>query len=231
MHADRAEFDVPGGDPLAVRVVSIIQGYPLREFIKRRISKRFSAKFDPEDVMQDVMLSIVSKSEPEDVFRMHNAGELRAWLITVIRRNVADVVRMLRTKKRASGLNTYGETEIQDRFGPWTFDAVYDEQARSPSNAEAVIEANHAVRAALYSLPVHHRRAVALFYLEGFPRSEVARILDKSLGSVHGLLRRGIRMLRRKMGPADQWFSKAESGDYLWKMLGESEDPTDDDNT
>ncbi len=231
MHANHAKFDVAESDPLAVRVVSIIQGYPLGEFIKKRISKRFSAKFDPEDVMQDVMLSIVSKSEPEDVFRMHDAGELRAWLNTLIRCTVAGKIRRLNTKKRHGGRETYGENEIPDRSGPSLLDVVYDEQARSPSSAEAVIEAKHAMLAALNSLPDDYRRAMTLHYLRGNPHVEVARIMGKSRGAVHGLLHRGVRMLRGRMGPAEQWFSKAKSGDYLWKMLGECKDSTDTGNT
>ena len=107
-------------------------------------------------------------------------------------------------------------------------EAVYDE-ARSPSSAEAAIEAKHAIHAALTSLPPPYRRAVTLHFLESFPPHEVARIMNKSVGAVRGLLYRGVRMLRAKMGPADHWFSQAESEDCLWKLLDHSEEPTDDD--
>ena len=213
MHADCAEFDVTESDPLAVKVVSIVQGYRLSEFIKKRIAKRFSSEFDPDDVMQDVMLSIVNGSEPEEVFRMHNAGELQAWLNTLIRRTLGGNIRKLGTKKRSGGRKTSGENEIPDRSGPSLLDVVYDDESRTPSSAEAVIEAKHAMLAALYSLPVLNRRAVTLHYLKGIPHLEVARIMGDSLGAVRGLLHRGVRMLRARMGPADQWFSKTESED------------------
>lgn len=229
MHSDRAEFDVTGGDPLAVRVVAIVQSYPLGELIHKRISKPFISKIDPDDVKQDLLLSIVNSNKPEDVFRMHRDGELRAWLITLIRRIVAGIIRKLNSKKRSGGLRTYGETEIQDRSGPSMLDGAYDDEARSPSSAEAAVEARHAIRTALYSLPVLYRRAVTLHYLESFPPNEVAEIMGKSLGAVRGLLYRGIRMLRARMGPADQWFSEAKSEDYLWQVLGDPKDPTDND--
>ena len=85
--------------------------------------------------------------------------------------------------------------------------------------------------AALYSLPVLYRRALTLHYLKGIPHPELARVMDKSADAVRGLLQRGVRMLRGRMGPADQWFSSGESGDYLGKILGESKDSTDDDNS
>ena len=232
MHADRAEFDETESDPLAVRVVSIVQGYRLSEFIKQLIAKPFAAKFDPDDVMQDVMLLIVNSSEPEEVFRMHNTGELRAWLNSLIRRTLGRNIRKLSTKKRRGGRKTHGETEIQDRSRPSLLDVVYDDdEARSPSSEEAAIEAKYAMLAALYSLPVLYRLALTLHYLKGIPHIEMAKIMGDSLGAVRGLLQRGVRILRGRMGPADQWFSSGESGDYLGKILGEHEGPTDDDNS
>ncbi len=228
MHSNRVEFDLAGSDPLAVRVVSIVQCYPLRGIIRKRISKQLNSKIDPDDVMQDLLLAIVRSTKPEEVFRMHDAGELQAWLVTLIRRNVCGIIRKLNTKKRSGGLHTYGETENPDRSRSPLLEVVYDE-ARSPSSAEAAIEVKHAMHAALSSLPLPYRRAVTLHYLECFPPNEVARIMGKSLGAVRGLLYRGVRMLRARMGPADHWFSKAESEDCLWKVLGDSKDPTDND--
>lgn len=228
MHPNRAEIDVTICDPLATRVVSIVQHYPLRELIRRRISRRLSSKIDPDDVLQDLLLSIVHSAKPEEVIRMHDADELQAWLITLIRRTVCGIIRKLNSKKRRGGFHTYGETENPDRSRPSLLEVVHDD-ARSPSSAEAAIEVKNAMRAALSSLPIPYRRAVTLHFLECLPPKEVARMMGKSLGAVRGLLYRGVRMLRARMGPADQWFSKARSEDYLWKVLGESEDPTDND--
>ena len=228
MHDHRAGFDVTGADSIAVRVLSIVQCYPLRGIIRNRITKKLSSKIDSEDVFQDILLIIVHRAKPEDVFRMHDAGELHGWLITLVRRTVCGIIRKMNTKKRSGGCHTYGESENQDRSRSPLLEAVYDE-ARSPSSTEAAIELKHAVRAALSSLPLPCRRAVTLHYLECLPHKEVAEIMGKSLGAVRGLLYRGVRMLRARMGPADQWFNEAKSEDYLWQVLGDSKDPTGND--
>lgn len=229
MHSNRVEFDVTGSDPLAVRVVSIVQGYPLNELIRKRISKRLSSRIDNDDVLQDILLAIVHGTKAEIVFRMHDAGELQAWLITLIRRTVCGIIRKLNCKKRGGGFHIYGESENQDRSRAPLLEVAYDNEARSPSSTEAAIEVKNAMRAALSSLPLLYRRAVTLHYLECFPPNEVAKIMGKSLGAVRGLLYRGVRMLRARMGPADRWFNEAKSEDYLWQVLGDSEDSTDND--
>ena len=228
MHDHRAGFDVTGADSIAVRVLSIVQCYPLRGIIRNRITKKLSSKIDSEDVFQDILLIIVHRAKPEDVFRMHDAGELHGWLITLVRRTVCGIIRKMNTKKRSGGCHTYGESENQDRSRSPLLEAVYDE-ARSPSSTEAAIEVKHAMHAALSSLPLPYRRAVTLHYLECFPPNEVAEIMGKSLGAVRGLLYRGVRMLRARMGPAGQWFNEAKSEDYLWQVLGDSKDPTGND--
>ena len=213
MHSNRVEFDVTVSDPPAERVVSIVQCYPLRELIKKRISNRLSSEIDPDDVLQDLLLSIVHDTKAEIVFRMHDAGELRAWLITLIRRTVSGIIRKLNSKKRGGGFHIYGESEDQDRSRAPLLEVAYDGKARSPSSEEAEIEVKQAMRAALASLPLPYRRAVTLHYLKGIPQLKLARIMDKSEEAVRGLLQRGVHMLRGRMGPADQWFSKTESGD------------------
>ena len=78
--------------------------------------------------------------------------------------------------------------------------------------------------AVLVNLPLMYKRALSLCYLEGYSPPDVARIMGHSLGVVRGLLHRGRGMLRARMGPADQWFSNADSEDRLWQLLGRDDE-------
>lgn len=226
LHLNRPELDGRSSDQLAERVVSIVTLYPLREIIKKRISMPLSSKIDLDDVLQEVLLAVFHGTESEEVFRMHAAGELRAWLTTLIRRNVAGVIRKLNAKKRSGGINTYGENANKGQSRLALLDVICDE-GRSPSSVEAATEAKDAMQVALSSLPVVYRQALTLHYLEGIPHKEVASIMKRSAGSVHGLLHRGVRMLRARMGPADRWFSKVDSADdYLWRVFYDTEEST-----
>lgn len=218
LHLNRPEPDGTCSDQLAERVVSIVTLYPLREIIKRRISRQLSSKIDLDDVMQEVLLAVFHGTGSEEIFRMHAAGELQAWLTTLIRRNVAGVIRRLNAKKRSGGINTYGENANKDQSRLALLDVVRDE-GQSPSSVEAATEAKDAMHVALCSLPVDYRQALTLHYLQGIPHKEVAKIMKRTAGSVHGLLHRGVRMLRARMGPEDRWFSNVDSADdFLWQV-------------
>ena len=209
------------------RVVSIVRSYPILEIIQKNISKQLSSKIEPDDVLQDLLLSIVRTVDPEAIFCMHDAGQLLSWLHTSARYTVSMSLRRMKTRKRHDGHNTFGETENAARSEA-LLDAVDD--ARSPSSAEAATEAKDALLTALLTLEPKHKRALTLRYLEGHLPEEVAKIMHQPKNVVRGLLWHGAKKLRGRMGPAGQWFSDAEPEEYLWKVLGESKDPTDSGN-
>ena len=227
MHSKGTEFDVTSSKTIQDRVVSIVRSYPLLEIIRKNISKQLSSKIEPDDVLQDLLLSIVRTVDPEAIFCMHDAGQLLSWLHTSARYTVSMSLRRMKTRKRHDGHNTFGETENAARSEA-LLDAVDD--ARSPSSAEAATEAKDALLTALLTLEPKHKRALTLRYLEGHLPEEVAKIMHQPKNVVRGLLWHGAKKLRGRMGPAGQWFSDAEPEEYLWKVLGESKDPTDSGN-
>lgn len=207
------------------RVVEILRSYPLQYPAKKRISAVLASKVDADDIIQDIMVILFRRVSPGDVFRMHAAGELRRWLQTVIRNHVTAVVRVLATKSRFNGHRTYGQA---DQFESGSFalcNGILD-GGRSPSSEEAAVEAKDAMLAVLVNLPPMERRALSL-HIEGLPPPDIAKIMGHSLGVIRGLLHRGRGMLRARMGPADQWFSGADSEERLADVLGFSSNAND----
>lgn len=220
MKSDRAQLDSTAQD----RVVAIVRAYPIQYLTNKRLTKALLPKIDSDDVVQEIMLSLFRSVAPEKVFRLHDAGELRPWLTTMIRNRVNGVLRELATRKRCNGHRTYNQAD-QDQSGSFILLKGVVDEGRSPSSVEAAVEAKDAMLAVLVNLPPMYKRALSLCYLEGYSAPDVARIMGHPLGVVRGLLHRGRRMLRARMGPADQWFSKAESEDRLWQLLGHDDEP------
>ena len=228
MHSNGAEFDLTSSNTIQDKVVSIVRSYPLLDIIQYNISKQLSSKIEPDDMLQDLLLSIVRTVDPETIFRMHDAGHLCAWLHTSARYTVSQSLRRMKTRKRHDGHATFGETENAARFGS-LLDAA--DGARSPSSVEAATEAKDALLTALLTLDPKHKRALTLRYLEGHLPEEVAKIMHQPKNVVRGLLWRGAQILRGRMGPAGQWFSEAKSEECLWQLLGESQNPADNGKT
>ena len=59
------------------------------------------------------------------------------------------------------------------------------------------------VRAAVASLPAEQRQALALAFFQGYSHSEIAKLLEQSLGTVKGRIRGGMVRLRELLGPEE----------------------------
>ena len=73
------------------------------------------------------------------------------------------------------------------------------------------MEAATAIQNALSSLPEDYRKVITLHHLEGLPQGDVALIMQRSRPAVRGLLLRGMRELRQRMGASSQFFSESRS--------------------
>lgn len=212
MKSNRAKVDFAG------KVVTIITGYPLDAIIKKRISRSLIRMIEPDDVRQDVMLSILRLSDPVNIFRLHDNRGLRPFLIAIVRNTIFAFVRT-RTAKKRSGLFRRHEDDGSETA---LLELVRDGDRSPPSNAAAA-EAKEAILAALAKLDPKHRRALKLL-LEGHTPPEIAKLMCRSLASVRGFIRRGIEAMRGKMGAEANWFTDAKSVEQLGRLLGDQQD-------
>ena len=212
MNSNRAKVDFAG------KVVMIVTGYPLDDYIKNRISRSFITRVEPDDARQDVILSILRLSDPVNIFRLHDNGGLRPWLLAIVRNTIFAYVRT-RTAKKRSGLFRRHE---DDRSESALLELVRDGNRSPPSNAAAA-EAKEAILAALAKLDPKHRRALKLL-LEGHTQPEIAKLMCRPLGSVRGFIRRGLEAMRGKMGAEANWFTDAKSVVQLGRLLGDRQD-------
>ena len=218
MKSKRAKAVIAARAEFAAKVVTIVTGYPLDEFIHRRISGSLIRMIEADDVRQDVILSILRLSDPGNIFRLHDNGGLRPWLIAIVRNTVFGYVRK-RTAKKRSGL--FQRHEDDESETAW-LELVPDGNHSPPSNAAAA-EAREALQAAIAKLVPRHRRALKLL-LEGHTPPEIAKLMYRSLASVRGFIRRGLEAMRGKMGAEANWFSDAKTEAYLARLLDDEED-------
>jgi RNA polymerase sigma-70 factor (ECF subfamily) len=85
---------------------------------------------------------------------------------------------------------------------PSSHSVMFDDTAiayRSPGDMDTVVDLSltrQRVRAAVASLPVEQRQALALAFFQGYTHSEIAGLLEQSLGTVKGRIRGGMARLR-----------------------------------
>jgi RNA polymerase sigma-70 factor (ECF subfamily) len=163
------------------------------------VSRAMRDKVDLSGVVQQTLLEAHQglDGQPE---RLRTDAELAAWLRSILSHHLADVLRKRAARKR-------------DVRREWSLDAALDQSASrlerwlaaeqsSPSQRAIRQEELLRVAEAMAGLPEPQRRAIELHHLRSLPLSEIADELSTTKAAVAGLLHRGMKALRSRLGDA-----------------------------
>lgn len=176
---------VAGGDPRAVTTL-INDVFPVvYGFVLGRLSGDVAAA---EDVMQETFIEIKNSA------RSFQGGSCVAtWMCTIARRRVArHFARERRQADLAGRLDPSATCERADRPGN-------RHPAATHESPELVIDLRDEVLAAMRGLPVEHRHALVLKYVDGRSVEEVAAALDRTHIQTQSLLQRARTRLRKEI--------------------------------
>ncbi len=130
--------------------------------------------------------------------RLRTDEELAAWLRSILSHNLADVLRKLAAQKRDVRRERSLDAALDrsaSRLERW----LAAEQS-SPSQRAIRQEELLRVAEAMAGLPESQRRAIELHHLRALSLSEIADELGTTKAAVAGLLHRGMKALRSRLG-------------------------------
>jgi len=146
------------------------------------ISRAVRDQATAEDLVQETFFRIWNRIHTFDAEK----GRLEAWLVTIARNRAFDYLRSVRGA--AGEVTSFEDLERTGHFatvaGPHT-DHVVQQRA---------------VQQALTSLNESQREVIELTHFEGMTQAEIADKLKKPLGTVKGLVRSALRVLREAAG-------------------------------
>lgn len=160
------------------------------------------AKVDPSDIVQQTLLDAHRKLKQ---FRGTTEAEMAAWLRKMLSFRVTDAFRALGRQKRDVALERSIDARVDDtcsRLEGW-LEAVQTSPSGKASRNEQLVR----LAEAMAKLPDAQREAIELHHLHGLSLSDTAEQLDRTGGSVVGLLRRGLVKLRELL-------AESESGNH-----------------
>jgi RNA polymerase sigma-70 factor (ECF subfamily) len=137
-----------------------------------------------EDLLQETLLQAY-----RSIHQLTEPGNLRSWLLTIAHNVVTDAARRDARKKRcgpragADGLKLVAGSEP------------------APAEAAERAELRSRVLAVLRSLPEEYRLPLTLRYLGGADYESIEIQLGLTNGALRGLLHRGLKLLRARLGP------------------------------
>ena len=149
---------------------------------------------DTRDICQEVLLSIWKKAHTYD----GQKGKLLTWIATMSRNRAIDRVRMLQRRcALRDKLEERNETEPKQPGDP-ARQLVYRSETRG------------ILQEAVMKLSADQREVIELAYFSGLTQSQIAKKIERPIGTVKARIRRGVKNLR---GEVEQQFSPREGLD------------------
>lgn len=166
------------------------QGYLLL-LARTQLEESPRLRIDPQDAVQQTLAIAQEKLHQ---FRGKNNRELAGWLRTILANHLTD---LLRRNGREFDEQTLARQLEQSSA---RLDELLAADQSSPSQRITEAERLLHLADALRELPEDQRRAVELRHLKGLTLAEISESLGKTMPAVGGLLQRGLKTLREKMG-------------------------------
>lgn len=176
------------------------------EYLARRIPPEYRTITSAEDILQETYVQVFTHIGG---FQPTGPRSFDRWVMTIALRRLRNALKRERTIRRGGGRRAVAIAGSVDDSMIGLLDLIAS-PVRSPSRTLARREAVEAMQAALSRLPDHYRKALWLVYIQGFTAADAADEMGNTERAVHGLCRRGLKMLREQMGSASAFLSSSD---------------------
>ncbi len=192
------------GDEVSLKLLLAEEHESQCAMIASRIPAALRSTIAAEDVLQETYVQVfchIAGFQPRD------GDSFRQWVTTIAANQLRNAIKAQRTLKRGGGAAIVRDVPaaLQESFVS-LFDRVAG-PGRTPSRSVARVEAAAAIQGALEALPEQYRQALWLVYVEGRTAASAGQQLNRSERAVHGLCRRGLSLLRERLGSASRLIS------------------------
>lgn len=170
----------------------------LRVLAHMQLDRRVRSKVDASDIVQQTLMQA---HQAREQFRGENDAQRAAWLRQILARNLIHATRDMTREKR----DVRREKSMQAALDQSSLrlEGMLADDASSPSmklnREEQILQIANAVE----ELPEAQREALLMHYLEQKTLPEIAETMERTRGSVAGLVRRALETLRGTLGPSD----------------------------
>ncbi len=182
--------------PIDVSDPAIIAKYEpyLRMLARTQMRRAYQAKVGASDMVQHAMMQAV---EGISGFRGETEAEFRGWLRKILAHHLCHLDRDMHRDKR----DVRREQSMEQKLAQSSLrlEGLIAGDDGTPSQHAVVGENVIQLAKAVDRLPAAQADAIRLHYLEGMKLADVAEQLDKTTGSVAGLLHRGMKTLRSQL--------------------------------
>lgn len=188
------------GDVVALKLVLTQTRLRLHRYISRQIPPDLARVADADDIVQEAHVQLFLRING---FEPRGADSFFRFTATIAVNLLRDAIASHRAAKRGGGRRPIRNSKNTEDSTIAMLDLLAG-PGNTPSRSFARHEAIEAVEAALAELPEHYHQAVRLVHIEGRPVREVASGMGRTERAVHGLCRRGLKLMRNRLFSASK---------------------------
>ena len=195
MDTDRLLDRISNGELSAASKLFVRHEPRLRRMVRLRLDRRLSARVDPSDIVQEVLIEAHRRLID---YAAHRPLPFYPWLrgiawdklIEVRRRHIEAKRRTVLREMRHLDLSGESQVILVDRM-----------MANGPTPSERALrhEMRDRVRQAIEDLPPNHHEVIVLKHLEELSVAEIAAILGIDREAVYSRYRRAVQRLHRNL--------------------------------
>jgi RNA polymerase sigma-70 factor (ECF subfamily) len=186
------------GDREALGQLLEAQRCALYRLAQRQLEGRIAVRVDASDIIQQTFLEAHRGFAQ---FAAQDAEDLAAWLKTILDHKIASAIRDHTLLQKR---NLRWEQPMDDsQGGESPLKQELDAGLTSPSQQAIRGEEEERLNEALAALPDDQREAIRLRHLEGWGLPDIARHLGRTCAATAGLIKRGMKALRRQFPKTD----------------------------
>ena len=195
------------GDSAALKLVLLDLHPRLCSYLTRRIPADLRPALDAEDVVQETYAQIFRRIRD---FDLRGSASFQRWVYTIALHQFRHAISRGRAAKRGGGARALTPPRRSREESCVALLELLAGPGRTPSRCVARQEAVLAVEAALTELPEHYRQALWLIHIQGWTVAMAAAEMGRTERALHGLCRRGLKLLRDRLGSRSRYLSSSE---------------------
>ncbi|MDB5308164.1 MAG: sigW 16 [Gemmataceae bacterium] len=180
-----------GSEDALGKVLEACRGY-LLSVAESELGSTLRPKAGASDLVQDSLLEVRAGF---DRFRGTTPGEFFAWVVVILRRNLADLARRYRTAESRA----VGREEPLERMPP----GILPDHTTGPADRVELAEDVGRLRAAIARLPDDARAVLGWRHEDGLGWEEIGARLGKTPEAGRKIWFRAVERLRRELGTDD----------------------------
>ncbi len=191
------------GDPVAMDELLEAHLPALEAYVRLRAVRELREKESCSDITQSVCREVLQNMND---FEYRGEQAFRAWLFMKAKSKIQDRLRYYHAQKRDIKLERRDATHVSGSSSNAVPSRCGEQYRGVITPSQIVMGMEEVVRfeRAFDSLPEDYQEVITLARVVELPLEEVAQQMDKSLGSVRGLLQRGLRRLSWKLSESSE---------------------------